>query len=96
MYEKAQLVFKEPGDMGNILRWLNKSASLRDFLEGASMVLPAQPVAPARHLYKSNDVFANLSDMHTVGRDMRQAMDHVDRDILGKKKVIVNDRSRIG
>lgn len=71
--------------MGKILRWLNQSQGLKDFLEGASAVLPPQPPAPSRHLHNPEDVLGCISDMHAVGRDLRKAMDHVDRDILGKR-----------
>lgn len=71
--------------MGRFLSWLGRSRSARDFLEGAAMVLPSEPPSSSRVLYNADDVFACISDMHAVGRDLRRVMDHVDRDVVGKR-----------
>jgi hypothetical protein len=64
--------------MNAVLRWIHRNPTLRDYLEGASMVLPIEPAAPSRPLYQDTDALALVSDMHAVGRDLRKAMDEYD------------------
>lgn len=61
--------------MNAILRWFQRHPALRDYLEGASLVLPSDPPAPSRRLYNDVDVLGLVSDMHAVGRDTRKAID---------------------
>lgn len=39
------------------------------------MVLPVEPYQPGPKAYNDNDVYACLSDMHAIGRDVRSVMD---------------------
>lgn len=61
--------------MNAILRWIERHPALRDYIEGASMVLAPDPPPPDRRLYNDVDVLGLVSDMHAVGRDMRKAID---------------------